>query len=200
MLKKITLTLFIVTCAFIAQANAQTAVAPEKQAAIKELIGLINTDNKAEDFVAVFDKQMSGARAAIVESILSDRTDLTEADKKSLREALLVKMEEYAKGFQEKLMQKLNYTEMINEISTIVYDKYFTLEELKDLIAFYKTPTGQKTLKTMTPLMTDTLQLTMDRMLPKIPIIMEELQQEEREYIEKEVNARKPRPKRAVSK
>ena len=200
MLKKITLTLFIVTFALIARANAQTAVPTEKQAAIKELIGLINTDNKAEELVAIFDKQMSGTRVTIVESILSDRADLTEAEKKSLREVLVVKMEEYAKGFQEKLMQKLNYTEMINEISTIVYDKYFTLEEIKDLIAFYKTPTGQKTLKTMTPLMSDTLQLTMERMLPKIPIVMEELQQEERQYIEKEVNARKPRPKKPAGK
>ena len=200
MLKKITLTLFIVTFALIARANAQTAVPTEKQAAIKELIGLINTDNKAEELVAIFDKQMSGTRVTIVESILSDRADLTEAEKKSLREVLVVKMEEYAKGFQEKLMQKLNYTEMINEISTIVYDKYFSLEEIEDLIAFYKTPTGQKTLKTMTPLMSDTLQLTMDRMLPKIPIVMEELQQEERQYIEREVNARKPRPKKPAGK
>lgn len=199
MLKKITLTLFIVMFALIAQASAQTVVSPEKQAAIKELIGLINKDNKAEELVAVFEKQLSGTRGIIIDSILDERTDLTEAERKSLRETLIVKAEEYAKNFQEKLMQKLNYAEMVNEIAAAVYDKYFTLDEIKDLIAFYQTPTGQKTLKTLTPLMTDTMKMTAERMLPKIPIVLEELQQEERQYIEREVNARKPRPKKPVT-
>lgn len=201
MLKKITLTFLIVTFALVAQeVAAQTDAKADKQAAIKELIALINTDNKAEEMVGIFDRQMSGTRVAIVDSILNERTDLTEADKKALREALITKTEEQSKRFTAKLMQKLDYNEMIDEISAAVYDKYFTLEEIKDLIAFYKTPTGQKTLKTMTPLMTDTLQLITERMLPKIPIIMDELQQEEKMEIEREVNARKPRAKKPAGK
>jgi len=199
MLKKITLTLFIVALAFIAEANAQTAAAPEKQAAIKELIGLINADNKPDELVAVFEKQINSTRATVLDSILNERTDLTETERKSLRETLITKTEEYAKGFQQKLMQKLNYAELVDEIAATVYDKYYTLDEIKDLIAFYKTPTGQKTLKTLTPLMTDTLQMMTERMLPKIPVILEELQQEEKQYIEREVNARKPRPKKPVT-
>ncbi len=200
MLKKATLTTLIVVCAFIGQANAQTAVSPEKQAVIKELITLINVDNQAEEMVAVFDRQMSRTRAAVLDSILNERADLTEADKKILREALTAKAEEFGKRFQEKLMQRLNYNEMINEISAAVYDKYFTLDEIKDLLAFYKTPTGQKTLKTMTPLMSDTMQMVSERMLSKLPGIMEELERDEKAEIEKEVNARKPRPKKTNGK
>jgi uncharacterized protein len=200
MLKKITLTLFIAALALVAQAAAQTEIKPEKQAAIKELIALINVDNKAEEMVEMFDKQMSGTRVAIINSILDERTDLSEAERKTLRDSISVRSEEYARRFRERLMQKLNYNEMIDEISMLIYDKYFTLEEIKDLVAFYKTPTGQKTLRTMTPLMTDTMRMMSERLLPKIPVVLDELQKEEKAEIEREVNARKPRAKKPVSK
>lgn len=200
MLKNITLAFFIVAFAFVAQASAQNTISPEKQAAIKELIALINSENSAEEMVGVFDRQMRMTRMAVLDSLLNERTDLTEADKKTLREAINAKAEEFGRRFQEKLMQRLNYSEMINEVSAIIYDKYFTLDEIKDLIAFYKTPTGQKALKTMTPLMADTMQLVSERMLTRIPGIMEELEREEKAEIEREINARKPRPKKPNGK
>lgn len=200
MIKKTILTLLIVVIVFVAQAAAQTVVSPEKQAAIKELIALINVDNQAEEMVAVFDRQMSKTRTAVLDSILKERTDLTEADKKILRETVTAKAEEFGKRFQEKLMQRLNYNEMIDEISAAVYDKHYTFDEIKDLLAFYKTPTGQKVIRTMTPLMADTMQMVSERMLTKLPGIMEELEREEKAEIEKEVNARKPRPKKKNGK
>jgi hypothetical protein len=41
----------------------------------------------------------------------------------------------------------------MNEISYKIYHKYFTLAELKKIVAFYKTPTGSK-LATLAPKMT----------------------------------------------
>ena len=184
----------------IAQANAQTEVSTEKETAIKELIALINVDNRAEDLVGLLSMQMDSLREATISAVLDDRTDLTAAEKKSLRESLIANQKEASKRFQEKMMQKLNYNEMINEIAAIVYDKYYTLEEVRDLLTFYKTPTGQKTLKTMSPLMSDTMQLTQERLIPKIPIILKEIQEEEKIEIEREVNAKKPKAKKSVSK
>jgi uncharacterized protein len=200
MLKKITLSLFLIIFGLIAQINAQTEISPEKQAAINELISLINADNKAEDMVAAISGQMDSIRESSINVVLDERTDLTVAEKKLLRESLITSQKASSKRFQDKLMQKLNFNEMINEIAAIVYDKYFTIDEIKELTAFYRTPTGQKTLKTMTPLMTDTLQLTQERLLPKLPIIFKEIQEEEKMEIEREVNLRKPKAKAAKSK
>lgn len=204
MLKKLTLTISMLMFALAAQATAQTdqtdkaaAIAPEKQAAIKELYGLINAGNKAEELLGVFEKQMDETQETVLSSILAERNDLTDAEKKTLRDEIAGKQIEYAKRFREKMWQKLNYSQMMEEITTTVYDKYYTLDEIRDLIAFYKTPTGQKTLKNMTPLMTDTLKLTFEKMVPKIASIMEELQHERKMEIEKEVNLRKPRAKKA---
>jgi hypothetical protein len=200
MLKKITLTIFMIAFALIAQANAQTEIAPEKQTAVKELVSLINADNQAETMVGLLTAQMDSMREPIIDAVLKERTDLSAAERQTVRELLLADQNNAEKRFQEKLMQKINFTEMINEISMIVYDKYYTLDEIKELTAFYKTPTGQKTLKNMTPLMTDTLKLTQERVISKIPVVLKELEDEEKQEIERQVNAKKPRPKKSVSK
>lgn len=193
MIKKLALTFFLAAFALIAQANAQNAISTEKQTAIAELVALINVDNKAEDLVRIMSMQMDSIREETIKSVLDERADLTAAEKKSLRDTFVGDSKEYSKRFQEKLMQKLNYGEMINEIAAIVYDKYYTLDEIKDLTAFYRTATGQKTLKTMTPLFTDTMKLTQERLLPKIPTILKELQDEEKADIERRVNIKKPK-------
>ncbi len=198
MIKKIALSLLFAAFALAAQANAQTAISTEKQTAIAELISLINTDNKAEDFVKIFSSQMDLMRDEIIKSVLDERTDLTAAEKTNVQELLAAQSQTASKRFSDKMMQKLDYQEMVNEITTVVYDKYYTLDEIKDLTRFYKTPTGQKTLKTMQPLFADTLKMTMEKLLPKMDIIMKEMREEEKVYIEQQVNNKKPR--KTVSK
>lgn len=200
MLKKITLTFFMIFFALFMKANAQSEIAPDKQAAIKELVALINADNKAEAMVGVLSAQMDSMRETIIDSVLKERTDINASEKQTIREYLLAEQDASTKRFQERLMQKINFTEMINEISVVVYDKYYTLEEIRELVAFYKTPTGQKTLKTMTPLLADTLRLTQERIVPKIPVVLKELQDEEKQEIERQVNAKKPKGNKPASK
>ena len=45
-----------------------------------------------------------------------------------------------------------------------IYAKHFTAAELRDMLAFYKTPTGQKSLKAMPQVMTDIFAMIMPQM------------------------------------
>jgi hypothetical protein len=99
-----------------------------------------------------------------------------------------------SKRVSGKFMEKLNYKEMTNEISLTLYDKYYSFDEIKDLIVFYKSPTGQKTLKTMKPLLNESMSMTQERLLPKLPGIIREIQEEEKLEIDRRINAKKPRP------
>ncbi|HEX9959880.1 MAG TPA: DUF2059 domain-containing protein, partial [Pyrinomonadaceae bacterium] len=112
-----------------------------------------------------------------------------------LEESILVEMKKSSDRFKAKFISKLNYNEMMSEISYVVYDKHYTLEEIRDLVAFYKTTTGQKVLKTMSPVAEDAMKLTQERLLPKIPVIIQELMEEDRKEIEQQINTRKPKSK-----
>jgi hypothetical protein len=89
---------------------------------------------------------------------------------------------------------------LINEISSTLLDKYYTLEEVKDLTAFYKTPTGLKSLKMMAPMMTDTMLAMQEKVMPKMMIVMKEIMDEDKAEIEQKINAKKPGRKKNASK
>jgi hypothetical protein len=45
-----------------------------------------------------------------------------------------------------------------------IYARHFTAQELRELAAFYRTPTGQKALKEMPQVMADTFAVVMPRL------------------------------------
>ncbi len=190
----------MLTCALFASASAQTTTSTEKQAAIKELVFLINGDNKMEEMMNAMVPQLQAQQDATMKSMLDERTDLTVTERKALEDSLADNKKYSIKRFMDKVMQKLNYNELINDIAYNIYDKYFTLEEIRDVNAFYKTTTGQKFLKSMPPIMTDTMVAMQERVMPKMMIVMKELMDEDRLEIEQKINTKKPKPKKKAGK
>lgn len=72
---------------------------------------------------------------------------------------------------------------LINEHMLNIYDKYFTHQEIKDLIKFYKTPAGKKMITTMPDIQKDIMTIMMNKHIPefqeKIQRKMEELNRRE---------------------
>lgn len=200
MIKKLALTIFMLTCALVASATAQTTASSEKQTAIKELVFLINGDNKLEELMNAMAAQMQASQDANAKSMLDARADLTATERQSLEDSLINDNRYPVKRLFDKLMRQFNYNELINEIATAAFDKYYTLEEIKDLTAFYKTPTGQKTLKMTTPIAAYTMQMMQERVMPKMMIIIKEMMDEDKAEMEQKINARNPKPKKSAGK
>ncbi|HMS43852.1 MAG TPA: DUF2059 domain-containing protein [Pyrinomonadaceae bacterium] len=199
-MKKITLLIAVVMLFAFQTIKAQNEISAEKRQAIKDLIALINKDNNSEELFRVLMTQMEESNAEIIKTILDERTDLTQAERKDLEKQLVDNYKNQSKVFQDKLMQKLDYNAMTEEIMTTVYDKYYTLEEINDLIVFYKSPTGQKTLKTMQPLMIDTLKLTQEKLGPKILSVIQEIRDEQKREIAKKAEEIMPRKRKTNNK
>jgi len=68
----------------------------------------------------------------------------------------------------------------IEEVAPL-YDKYYTLEDLKAVNAFYETPSGQKILKTMPQLMQESMKLGQEWGARVGRKAAEELQERQRE-------------------
>jgi uncharacterized protein len=185
----------ILAFAFIS-VNAQTDISPDKQKAIKELSAIINADNKPEEMAKALMRQINSIQTDVVKGIINERNDLTVEEKNALEKTLISDTESAGQKLQNRLFEKLEYGSMMEEIITSIYDKYYTLEEINDLIAFYRTPTGQKTLKVMQPLMLETMQITQAKLVPKVITIMQEIKEEQRESLAKRADELKPRKKK----
>lgn len=66
-----------------------------------------------------------------------------------------------------------------------IYGKYFSHEEIKDLIAFYKTPTGQKSIELQPQISKDIMQAMMTKYMPdfqaKVKAKLKELKEDKKE-------------------
>lgn len=130
------LVLPMVLSAEVATASAQN-ISAQKQATIDELMKVID-----------FDKMIN-------ESI--------ETSMKGLEQMLpgLAKHQTELRNFYNKT---INPQQLRNDVTTI-YAEIFTEQELKDLITFYKTPTGQKALQKLPEIMQRSMQLAQQRLM-----------------------------------
>jgi hypothetical protein len=91
----------------------------------------------------------------------------------------------FSKRFRELLQQRINRAEIIEQIYYPLYDKHFTVEELKGLVAFYKTPVGQKAIQVMPQLVQEAMQKASELMLPKLRALVGEIMEEEMNRLKK---------------
>jgi hypothetical protein len=137
--------LAFIFCFFIlANSHAQT-----KQASIKELFHLMQTDSIIEKTFA-----------SIVPSILNQMPNVP-ADAASL-----AKKEKIMEGVMK--IAKDICTKMINEDMVVIYDKYFSQAEVDDFIRFYKTPAGQKIIKMTPTIQGDLMNIMMQKYMPEM--------------------------------
>jgi uncharacterized protein len=117
-----------------ANAPAETKIDPGKEAAIRKLIALSGGLNAAKEMMDGMQKNMR--------PVLSNAFPPGEYRDK------LVDL------FFEKFRSKADM-HVMEEMTVRAYDKYFTEDDVNDLIKFYSTPIGQKTITVMPQLMVE---------------------------------------------
>jgi hypothetical protein len=147
MKKSIFLLLFSVVC-FCSGAFAQS-----KQESIKELIHIMKNDS-------MINKTFDAMIPAMVNQMQSQLKDST-AKARSMEVTKIVM--ESVKEMMPKMLDEM----------TACYDKYFTEQEIKDFITFYKTPAGQKYISVMPEMMKDMMDNMMKNSLPEMRKSME---------------------------
>lgn len=67
----------------------------------------------------------------------------------------------------------VQHTKDLVAAAPAIYATYFTADELRDMLAFYRSPTGQKALRVMPNVIADSVRLSADRM----PAVVAEIDQ-----------------------
>jgi len=174
--------LFAITL-FSSTANAQETMTPEKRELIRELYKATQADKLAEQISLTLITQMEAELPKITSLRLETRDDLS---KKQKAEALKIANESairVSNRFRELLPKRINFLEAMEQIFFPLYDKYFTEDELRELVAFYKTPVGQKSLNVLPNLMADALELSNKVFIPKVMEVVNEIITEEQNRI-----------------
>lgn len=164
---------------FSAIAEAQSTITESKRILIAELVTLTKTD---QQIVEVTDKMLESMEKnypLIYSQTIENREDLSAEAKKQLIGSMGESFKSFSRKFRERLPQRVNYKQFVQDSIYPIYDKYFTEKELSDLIAFYKTETGQKVVSSMPKLFEESSELSAKFLLPSLLKLVEEIIQEE---------------------
>lgn len=147
---------------FIFSSSLYAAQTP-KQQKIDELINVMNMDSMVDSMYAQVEGMMKG---------MSDQMGV-----KPSEQAIFDK---YYGDMTDVLKTEMSWAKM-QPTMVNVYDKHFNEEEISDMLAFYKTKTGQAILAKMPVVMQESMQMSQNLVqgaMPKIQALAQQLGEE----------------------
>ncbi len=134
--------------------------------------GIVSAQTKKDDIMELFELMNPGQ---MIDKIFENMIDVFKHHGNT--QISPEKQEEFVSYLNEEV--RMMTDNLINVHMVSIYDRYFSDEEIKDLIKFYKSPTGQKMINTMPDIQKDIMTIMMNKHIPefqeKIQEKMEEL-------------------------
>jgi uncharacterized protein len=176
--------------------DTQPAISEEKRALIKELLEVVDVKTNVNAlFNAMVEEQEKSLPDILWEAVaaMPEVKRLNATDQRMLKAMLVKDAVRIAKRVRELFQEKIDLSRLLEDISFVAYDKYFNEAQLRDLIAFYRSPTGKRTIEVMPQLFTESMTMTMQAVRPRIGDLMNDLMKEESEHLKQTVAAYKPK-------
>jgi hypothetical protein len=124
----------------------ETPAAGDKRAEILQLLDAMRATKEAEmGFNLMMNAEISSLSDAIRESI-DKQPGKTTAEKDEEKKAVIAKLDEYMDHFKAHVLEEVDFKKVVRDTFVNLYDKYYSTEEIDSLLAFYRSPVGQKTL------------------------------------------------------
>jgi uncharacterized protein len=177
---------------------AQAKVTPEKREAIKKLMTVTRLPQVADKMYDMLLEQGQKSFTMNLTQSIQGETRYTEEQKRQLLTDVLNSSERMFTRYREQLPKAINLPDVLESVSTQVYDKYFTASELNDISAFYQTPAGKKALDVLPQVMQESAQMTGEIITPKVREVVASVLQEEKTRLEALEKAQTAKPSEPV--
>jgi uncharacterized protein len=159
----------------------QTLIAPSKRALIDKLLVVTQQEKLFQQTLNLSFAQLQNDLPNLIDQGVTPQgtaakpNDSTSATRKAVQSMLDRVMPKFVKEVQ----QSISFKELVDQVYYPMYDRHFSEPELKDILAFYDSPTGKRTIQVMPQLVQESMQKTNQIMLPKLIGIMQRLMAEE---------------------
>jgi hypothetical protein len=201
-MQKLLLTFLTVAIVAVAgsRAFAQQRVAPEKEALIKELLEVTGSTKSFKDVTSAMMSFQQKEAENTISSMIDDDKAFTAEEKTLMKQAALESLARMTKKLGDFFTNELDLAKLIDEIIVPLYDRNFSEAELRDLVAFYRTPTGQKTVSIMPKLVVETMAGFSEKVMPKLQEFIKKATDEEFAQIKQKVQQDKKAPPKPKAK
>ena len=156
-----------------------TAASENKQELILEILSAAADDQTAAWMIQVFLVKLRPAYRDMIAEIMKTEQGLTEEEKALLVERL-DDFEQFAERFSTLLPERLDFESVRTTVYAPLWERHFDEQELREIAAFYKSPTGQKVLQVMPGLMEEGMKATFRATQPRVMEVVGEVLAEQR--------------------
>ncbi len=163
--------------------TASAEMTPQKRELIRELIelsgGVISTDEVNRMLLAQFEK----VYGTMIEQLVADDPTLSPEDQQALRERL-GDFDWFSKAFSARFPERVDLIAIREQAYFPLYDRYFEESELKEILAFYRTPVGKKAVSVLPVIVQEGMEAARPLFQPQVLALAVEILTERREEIE----------------
>ncbi|PWT97219.1 MAG: hypothetical protein C5B53_08390 [Candidatus Melainabacteria bacterium] len=160
--------------------NDQAKIAPEKRELIKQIIVLSDAHKRTEVVSESVFAQSEKNFISGMSTSIGNSPDYSDAQKTELITRLTLSSARFFDRCRELMKQKINLGEIVDSVTYPIYDKYFDKDDLAALVAFYKSPIGEKFVKVMPQIYQESSSKTNEILIPKIQEVIRQAADEER--------------------
>ncbi len=167
---------------------AQAKLSPEKRDAIRRLMNVTRLPQVADKMYDMLLAQGQKSFELNLARSIQEDPRYNDQQKNDLMQQVVASSGRMFSRYRELLPKEINLPDVLESISTQVYDKYFTAKELNDISDFYQTEAGKKALDVLPQVMQESAQMTGEVVTPKVKSIVAQIVQEERVRMETEMS------------
>jgi hypothetical protein len=151
-----------------------------KEQLIKELLVTARSQRNAEmGFNLVLDQMGRGLKESVLSRIAKD-TKMTDEQKAEVTQKSLVYINSHIQRLKQVAAQKLDLPTLVCQIYVPLYDKHYTKEDIQAMLAYYKSPIGQKSLDLMPQIVAEATKNMNAVIIPKLQSVSAEMEAEDK--------------------
>jgi hypothetical protein len=165
-----------------AQAADPVPLSETKRQLMLELFELSGGERSGQQVMDAMLAQMEQSQGAMIEQLIAGSSGLSAEEQSALREQLAGTNGLFTK-FRTRLPERIDFRELMQTVVMPIYDRHFDEPDLREMVAFYRTPAGRKTVSLMPQIAQETMQRAAETLQPRFVELVQEIVAEEAEAL-----------------
>ncbi|MEM9541083.1 MAG: DUF2059 domain-containing protein [Cyanobacteria bacterium P01_E01_bin.42] len=154
--------------------NLEQTIPPSKWQLIQQLVEVTQSSQLLDQ---MFGGLFGDESESLLEQMLVQSPQYQSATEEE-RQEMLAQSRRMQARMHELMTEEVNLVEITRNIEIYLYNKYYTEEDLENLLVFYQTPTGRKLVETMPKMAEDSINLSTRLVLPRMMSVFQQLMEE----------------------
>jgi hypothetical protein len=139
---------------------------------------LTGGERSADQLMGVLLAQMERNQGAMIEQAVAGTSGLSPEAQSELR-AHLSGAQGFLANLHTRLSQRIDFQQLLQGVVIPIYDRHFDEQDLREMVAFYRTPAGRKAVAILPQIAQETIQEVSEAVEPQILGLVQEIIAEE---------------------